>query len=80
MIIFLQDNKWIFLLQEPVHESTVHEGINGKAIDDDHFFDEVADEAKKIANKERKKAEMSKKNNKKAKEVILNYKLHCVII
>jgi|LakMenEpi03Aug12_release.lakeMendotaPanAssembly.Ray.scaffolds.fasta_scaffold1452878_1 hypothetical protein len=44
--------------------------MNGKAVDEeDHFFDEVADEAKQIASKERKKAEMSKKN-KKPKEVI----------
>ncbi len=53
-------------MQEPVHEAPAHEGINGKAVEDDHFFDEVADEAKKIANKEKKKAEMSKKSNKKA--------------
>ncbi len=62
--------KFIHVIQEPVHEASAHEGMNGKAVDEeDHFFDEVADEAKQIASKERKKAEMSKKN-KKPKEVI----------
>ncbi|EFX66830.1 hypothetical protein DAPPUDRAFT_331697 [Daphnia pulex] len=35
--------------QEPIHEAPAHEGTNGKAVKDDHFFDEVADDAKKIS-------------------------------
>lgn len=45
--------------------------INGTSkAEDEHFFDEITDEAKKIASKEKSKIESSKKHLKKQKEVI----------
>ena len=49
---------------------TSQNGVNGTHVDDDHFFDEVADEAKRIASKEKIKTEVAKKNIKKQNEVV----------
>lgn len=55
--------------QESPRETPAHQGISGKILEDEHFFEQVADEAKKIINKEKKKNESSK-NAKKPKEAL----------
>lgn len=59
---------YVFFFQESPRETPAHQGISGKILEDEHFFEQVADEAKKIINKEKKKNESSK-NAKKPKEV-----------